>query len=1030
MSKKLNNLKWESVALEGFPASMSDKFQGFVGLEECTNYGLDKEVKSRKKQKQKIKRKSEESEKSDVPSKKAKNIEKKETSKSNAKPVKLSNGFTVESCNVVKPSTTNETIPNEEKSKKKRRKNKKNKKKTVETTEEKPKELINKPQVKNNNNNKKSKPKLGENMSDTVSDLTPEDMLTWAEFKLPEPILKALAEQGFKKPTKIQELTLPAAIHGRRDILGAAETGSGKTLAFGLPILTGIIKLKEKAEMGLDVYELPYKKSSVKRKPKEPEPVKKKGKGNKRKQEAKEKKAEQKAKESSEDGYGTDNEESSDSDEETANKTSKIVQIDKTKSNTKPTKASNAVKKSNKNVNDDDDDYLEEIIVPIKRKERATSTDEGNDSDDSENYIHLSEMLDSEDLADTSDDENQSKSKKDDKVSDSSETESAEETDANDSNDDDETQNDIDEDENDNTENEIDSDEEETQNEEEENGSDDDALHESAEDSDLESIEGDDVTLNESDDDEGTEVNDGESGSDNDEMEEIDENEGGIGCVKVIDNIEIPGHVVVKTGKPLYALILTPTRELAIQISRHLIAVAKYTGIKVATIVGGMAAVKQERVLKSGPEIVVATPGRLWELITQGQPHLQQLDCVKFLAIDETDRMIERNHFDELQPLLERLNADEARSSTRQNFVFSATLTMVHDLPSHMRGKKVTKRGKIINRKIEKMTPQQKIKKLVAMIGMTDPKVVDITTQNLGTAETLTESRIACAFEHKDAYLYYILKRHPGRTIVFCNSINSVKRLAQLLAMLKCRPLPLHASMPQRQRLKNLERFRDDPQGVLIATDVAARGLDIPDVDHVIHYQVPKTAENYVHRSGRTARANKEGLTILMMEPAEAFLYSKLCRTLNKTSEVPTFPVPPAQLAPLKQLVSVARDIEALALKHRRATHAQSWRDKAAREMDMIIDDDDLPVKHIDPTIDKALKAKKRQLESMLTRPLFPKGFSFKYPTLNDPAVFAQTEENALQVMKKALESGELKKEKRKSKNAPLLKLQKQKKKK
>lgn len=150
-----------------------------------------------------------------MPSKKAKNIEKKETSKSNAKPVKLSNGFTVESCNVVKPSTTNETIPNEQKPKKKRRKNKKNKKKTVETTEEKPKILKNKPQVKNNNNNKKSKPKLGENMSDTVSDLTPEDMLTWAEFKLPEPILKALAEQGFKKPTKIQELTLPAAIHGK-----------------------------------------------------------------------------------------------------------------------------------------------------------------------------------------------------------------------------------------------------------------------------------------------------------------------------------------------------------------------------------------------------------------------------------------------------------------------------------------------------------------------------------------------------------------------------------------------------------------------------------------------------------------------------------------------------------------------------------------------------------------------------------------------------------------------------------------------
>ncbi|XP_022818562.1 ATP-dependent RNA helicase mak5-like [Spodoptera litura] len=89
--------------------------------------------------------------------------------------------------------------------------------------------------------------------------------------------------------------------------------------------------------------------------------------------------------------------------------------------------------------------------------------------------------------------------------------------------------------------------------------------------------------------------------------------------------------------------------------------------------------------------------------------------------------------------------------------------------------------------------------------------------------------------------------------------------------------------MPQRQRIKNLERFRDDPHEVLIATDVAARGLDIPHVEHVIHYQVPRTAENYVHRSGRTARASREGLTILMMDPSEAYLYAKMCRTLNKS---------------------------------------------------------------------------------------------------------------------------------------------------
>lgn len=111
------------------------------------------------------------------------------------------------------------------------------------------------------------------------------------------------------------------------------------------------------------------------------------------------------------------------------------------------------------------------------------------------------------------------------------------------------------------------------------------------------------------------------------------------------------------------------------------------------------------------------------------------------------------------------------------------------------------------------------------------------------TAETLTEARIICAFEEKDFYLYYFIHLHKGRTLIFCNSISCVRRLAQLLTLLQCRPLPFHSNMRQRQRLKNLDRFREDPCGLLLATDVAARGLDIPDVQHVVHYQVPHTSE-------------------------------------------------------------------------------------------------------------------------------------------------------------------------------------------
>ena len=153
------------------------------------------------------------------------------------------------------------------------------------------------------------------------------------------------------------------------------------------------------------------------------------------------------------------------------------------------------------------------------------------------------------------------------------------------------------------------------------------------------------------------------------------------------------------------------------------------------------------------------------------------------------------------------------------------------------------------------------------------------------TAQNLTECRLICSIEQKDYYLYYFIQRHPGRTIVFCNSIDCVKRLATLFGLLNCNPLPLHANMIQKQRLKNLERFRDNVNGFLIATDVAARGLDIPNVEHVIHYQVPRTSENYVHRSGRTARANKNGITVIFMEPGEVKSYIKLYRTLKRSKQ-------------------------------------------------------------------------------------------------------------------------------------------------
>lgn len=349
-------------------------------------------------------------------------------------------------------------------------------------------------------------------------------------------------------------------------------------------------------------------------------------------------------------------------------------------------------------------------------------------------------------------------------------------------------------------------------------------------------------------------------------------------------------------SKPLYALILTPTRELAVQVRDHLVAAAKYTNIHVAAIFGGMAIVKQQRVLSKCPEIVVATPGRLWELLNEGNAHLNKLETINFLVVDETDRMIEKGHFDELKLILERLNADPVKKEQRQNFIFSATLTLTHDLPQYLKMKNMNRK-----RKFQPETAQQKLDALIQYFDISQPKIIDVTRSSstvmttktaavtsetagsTGIAKKITECRISCAHDQKDLYLYYFLQKHPGRTIVFSNSIDCVRRLAKLFTILDCQPQALHAKMAQRARLKSLERFTSNPLGLLIATDVAARGLDIPNVEHVIHYQVPRTTENYIHRSGRTARGNKEGIAILLMEPNEVNDYIKLIRTLKRS---------------------------------------------------------------------------------------------------------------------------------------------------
>ncbi|XP_077588002.1 ATP-dependent RNA helicase DDX24 [Stigmatopora nigra] len=469
----------------------------------------------------------------------------------------------------------------------------------------------------------------------------------------------------------------------------------------------------------------------------------------------------------------------------------------------------------------------------------------------------------------------------------------------------------------------------------------------------------------------------GESGEDKNDGEE--EQDGKLGCVKVIKDVKFDEETAVRQqsalddARPLLGLVLTPTRELAVQVKHHIDAVAKLTDIKTAIVVGGMAPQKQRRMLNYRPEIIIATPGRMWDLIREKHPHLVNLKHLKTLVIDEADRMIEKGHYAELESLLEMLNTTHLNPK-RQNLVFSATLTMTHNMPI-----------RLLKKKTKMLHDGNKVALLVEKVGMkSKPKVVDLTRKE-ATAETLTETQIHCQKEEKDFFLYYFLLQYPGRTMVFANSIETIKRLNSLLMILDRTPLPLHGNMHQKHRLKNLERFAERESCVLLTTDVAARGLDIPNVQHVIHYQVPRTSETYVHRSGRTARATKEGLSLLLVSPEDVINFRKIYRNLGKDEGLPTFPVEIQCMAAIKERVKLAWKIEKLEFYNCRQKRHNSWLKQTADAMEITLDEDLLLGQGRDDDDDREqkmmVKGMKKQLKFLISQNLFKNMTKTRYPT-------------------------------------------------
>ncbi|KAJ3274820.1 ATP-dependent RNA helicase [Terramyces sp. JEL0728] len=393
-------------------------------------------------------------------------------------------------------------------------------------------------------------------------------------------------------------------------------------------------------------------------------------------------------------------------------------------------------------------------------------------------------------------------------------------------------------------------------------------------------------------------------------------------------------------------LILVPTRELALQVTEHLKKAGANLAKYVVPVVGGMSIEKQNRLISKTPDVIVATPGRLWAIMQSTPELIEKLLKIRFFVLDEADRMLESGHFKDLDEIIaalsiSKLNQEENRAIKRQTFIFSATMVESSNLK-----KKKSKTGTAENALLEN---------LIDKIEFRDktPIYVNISRKEV-TAKGVLESKIDCLKTEKDLMVYYILCRYQGKSIVFVNSIDAIRRLVPILSLLLPSVYGIHAEMQQKQRIKNLERFRDTPNALLIASDVASRGLDIPLVDHVIHYQLPRSAEIYVHRSGRTARGqNNEGV-----------------------NQIDDFPVDGSITAAMKQRLTLARQLDQLKHKQKKFQNNKDWFKKAAEEADIFMSDEsDAEVEQESlERHNRQVQKLQNQLDGLLKVSLIPKG--------------------------------------------------------
>ena len=477
---------------------------------------------------------------------------------------------------------------------------------------------------------------------------------------------------------------------------------------------------------------------------------------------------------------------------------------------------------------------------------------------------------------------------------------------------------------------------------------------------------------------------------------------------KILYNIDHNLKQEIPSNKFIDALVFAPTRDLALQIYQafKLFTIEEYSKVKIASIIGGLSKEKQLRLVSKIPNVVIATPGRLWDLIqTEPTSSLRMLAGIKFLVLDEVDRIVELGQFEELGKVLnfiykeaineqsilstmsnsvnpqenqedeviqfngqavrvinegdmeslpvEIINELKRRAKTRRTIIVSATLTKLSGTSRMMNNKKFRSMIKRIKKKNAKSESElssnqpsfsPKVLDILSKLKTKNElKVIDLTTDlKAPLPATLSVERVRCPTSEKLYYLLYLLnnklQNSKSLSIVFVNSINASRKLTKILIQLGNKVTALHSHMRQVQRIKKLHQFEDGKREILIATDVGARGLDLENVDLVIHFHLPRDFDTFIHRSGRTARAGRQGKTIMITDVEDSKRLTKYIREFPPNSIVNLDPEP-SKIYENKDLIMKATELEKQMHIAEKEGKEEQWMIKAANEIGVEIDD-------------------------------------------------------------------------------------------